>query len=677
MGESLFEKLLSSHFAGGAKTPGEEAMVRVDEVVLGDGAAALAYLALEHFGVERVRVPRAVTYVDQVTLSDDGRVADEHAYLVAASRRLGITLSPPGHGVAPVLHLERFSTPGSVAAVAHPFGAALGAAAMLALSVPALDASLALAGEACAMVVPRVWRLSLTGAFPAWVNAVDAALELLRRHGKSSRAGTVLEVTGPALADLPVSERALFASMATELGVVATLFPADDVLQRYLERRGRGDAFTPLAGDEAASFTFDDELDLSALEPMIAKPQSPTNVVPVRFAEATPIGQVMIGAPGFASERDLARVAYVLEGKTVYPGVGFDLNSPTRAFTASMAESGALAKLLAAGVRVHEPSLFGAVGVGQAPPGGRASLRTTTQNYPGASGTKDDRVFLCSAATAAVSAVRGVVSRPSDAGNDPLVLGAAPLAAPAIASGFIEPLPAPSTSESGSSPPPPSKRVPVPVTKGASMRPLPAFDAFPRRGELRALLKVPDDVPLREIAPEGLRGLSFGANVGALADLAFEGIDVTYVKRAKVARDQGGHVIIAGHNFGYGGARDATALALRHLGLRVVIAKSYGGQFRRMLLGAGVLALTFVADADYYPIEPGEILVFDDLRAGLAMGPELTVRRKAQSTFLTRSALSARELSMLLEGGILSWFHATVAPSAPPSRRSSGSARPS
>jgi len=209
------------------------------------------------------------------------------------------------------------------------------------------------------------------------------------------------------------------------------------------------------------------------------------------------------------------------------------------------------------------------------------------------------------------------------------------------------------------------------------MRPLPAFDAFPRRGELRALLKVPDDVPLREIAPEGLRGLSFGANVGALADLAFEGIDVTYVKRAKVARDQGGHVIIAGHNFGYGGARDATALALRHLGLRVVIAKSYGGQFRRMLLGAGVLALTFVADADYYPIEPGEILVFDDLRAGLAMGPELTVRRKAQSTFLTRSALSARELSMLLEGGILSWFHATVAPSAPPSRRSSGSARPS
>jgi aconitate hydratase len=668
MGQSLVEKIVEAHFAGGNREAGAEALVRIDQVLLGDGSASVTYLALEGFGIERVRSSLAACYVDQATVSEDGRVAEDHAYLLAASRRLGVLYSPPGHGVAPVRHLERFSRPGATIVAAHPSASALGAAAMLAFGVGALDAALVLAGEPLAIPMPGVWRLRLIGAMPAWVNAADVALELLRRHGIRARAGLVLEVAGEGVATLPIAERSLFAAMTAELGVVATIFPADDVLEGYLAARGRAADFAPLAGDDDATYAFDESLDLGTIEPMLAKPQSPANVVPVRFAEGTAIGQVLVGGVATALDRDLARVSAALRGRSVYPGVSFEFNPATREQLATLSETGVLSDLLDAGVRIHEPALGGTAGVGQAPQSGRPSLRTVSQNFPGASGSRDDRVFMCSAATATMSAIRGVITRPSEAGSDPLALGGdASLRAhgahgegAAPNAGFVEPLPPPPPTPEGSASRTRPSSPPAPISRASSIKPLPPLDALPKRGELRVVLKVPDDVPVHEIVPEGLSGASFGSNVAALGDFAFERIDNTYVKRAKVAREQGGHVLVAGENFGYGSRREHAALALRQLGLRVVIAKSFGGAFRRSLINSGILALTFVAANDYFPIEPGELLVFEDLRSALALGPDLTVRRKAQSTFLTRSALSTREHAIVVAGGVPNWFEKTL-----------------
>lgn len=674
--ETLFAKLLAGRFAGGATLEGGEALVHIDQVMLGDGAGSLVFLTLEHVGVEWVRVGTAACYVDEVTVSEDGNVAEDQAYLLAASRRLGLLFSPPGHGVGPALHLERFAKPGSSVLGTQRDSGALGACAMLALAGSAMDGALVLAGEPHALTVPPVWRVRFAGAFPEWVGAVDAALELLRRHGVKGRAGTALEVTGEGVASLSIEERASFATVARELGVVCTLFPADRRLAEWLSARGRLSDFRAIAGDDDAVVAFDEILDLGTLEPLVAKPQSPANVVPVRFVESTPIGQAVLGSAAFGGERDLHRLVAMVGEKSVHAGVSFDFNPTSRDQLIALADSGRLRALLVAGVRVHEPGLGGHAGVGQAPAAGRASLRTSSQNFAGGSGTRDDRVYIASAATVAISAVRGVISRPSDAGPDPVFLASSvpteerpPVdattkesenaTAPALR-GFLAPSPrslsvSPERSEEGTSGRPVRVNA-TPIVKGSSIKPLPAFDTLPRRGEFRVILKVPDGVPLHEIAPEGVRGLSLGSNVTALADHAFERIDITYVKRAKVAREQGGHVIVAGHDFGYGSQRDHSAFALRVLGLRVVLAKSFGGAFRRSLLNAGILPLTFVAESDYFPIEPGELMVFEDLRSSLASGPELAARRKAQSTFLTRHALTPRELSILLAGGVTNWL---------------------
>ena len=687
MGASLFHKLLDRHFAGGSRHAPGDAMVRVDQVLLGDGAASLALLALESFGVERVRVETAITYVDEVTLADDGRVAEDHAYLLAASRRMGLRYSPPGNGVGPWLHLERFAEPGKSLVGAPEHTAMLGAAAMLAFAVGSFDAAMVLAGEPYALPVPKVWRLRLRGAMPAWVSATDLALELLRRHGVRGRAGFVLEVAGAAgdaasdagaesgVLSMSVPERAAFAAMVAELGVVTTLFPADASLEAWLLAMGRASSYENLAADEDAVYDLDEELDLSSLEPMIAKPQSPGNVVPVRFAECTAVGHVIVGGPGMAGAHDLGRVTSMVRGASVAPGVSFELNPQTRGQLGALAETGALSSLIEANVRIAEPALLGYAGVGQAPAAGKPSLRTATQNYPGASGTKDDRVFLCSAATAAISALRGVITRPSEAGNDVAFGGArgdVRATGGARAQVFVEPSarvasptsePPPSRSRRGSAPPSAkgSPKPPPAIAKGPSIKPLPTLDAMPKGGEMRVMLKLPDDVPMHEIVPAGLRGASLGSNVAALADLAFERIDVTYVKRAKVAKDLGGHVIVAGHNFGYGSHREHAALALRALGLRFVLAKSIGAAFRRALVNAGVVCLTFVDGADYFPIEPGEILVFTDLRSSLGTANDLAVRRKASSTFLTTTDLTPRQVAIALAGGVPNWFQASVA----------------
>src|SRR5690606_36457365 len=167
---------------------------------------------------------------------------------------------------------------------------------MLAIGVGGLEVAMAMAVEPLYITMPEIWGVRLTGELPEWVSAKDVILEMLRRHDVKGGVGRIIEYHGPGLANLSAMDRHVIANMGAELGATTTVFPADEEVRRFLELECRGDDFVELVADPDATYDIDEEIDLSSLEPLIAKPTSPGNVVPVREVAGEPIYQSYIGS---------------------------------------------------------------------------------------------------------------------------------------------------------------------------------------------------------------------------------------------------------------------------------------------------------------------------------------------------------------------------------------------
>ncbi len=256
--------------------------------------------------------------------------------------------------------------------------------------------------------------VKLVGELPDWVSAKDVILEMLRRLTVKGCVGKIVEYYGPGVATLSATDRETIGNMGAELGATSSIFPSDERTREYLEAQGRGSAWRELSADEGAAYDEDLTLDLSQIEPLIAKPTSPGNVVPVREVAGTRVDQVIVGSSVNSSFRDLMVSAKILEGRHVHPTVSFHVNPGSRQVLENIARESGMLALLGAGARVHEPGCLGCIGMGQAPGTGEISLRTFPRNFPGRSGTKDDQVYLCSPETATASALRGVITDPRD-----------------------------------------------------------------------------------------------------------------------------------------------------------------------------------------------------------------------------------------------------------------------
>lgn len=624
MPENLTRKLVAAHLVGGQMTPGSEVALRIDQTLTQDATGTLVMLALEALDPDRVRTEVSVQYVDHNLVQADHRNPDDHLFLESACRRFGVRLSPPGGGVSHPVHMQHVGVPGRTLLGSDSHTPAAGALGMLSFGAGGLDVALAMAGEPYRLAMPEVWGVELTGALPPWVSAKDVILELLRRHGVRGAVGCVLEYHGPGLEQLSAMDRHVIANMGTELGATTSVFPTDERTRRFLARRGREGCFERLAADEGATYDRVERLDLGALEPLIAKPSSPGDVVPVREVAGAPIYQAYVGSSANPGFRDFAVVAEIVRGATLPSDVSLDINPTSRELLLQLLASGHLEALVGAGARIHQAGCNGCIGMGQAPATGRNSLRTVPRNFPGRSGTREDRVFLCSPETAAASALRGVITDPRTLPRAPVEIGPPPLvdAEPPRDLGAIRA---------------------VELVRGPNIVPLPALDPLPDRLELEVILAVGDDVSTDEILPAGARVLPFRSNLPAIARYCFEAIDETYPERADAA---GSHAIAAGANYGQGSSREHAALAPRILGLRVVIARSFARIHRRNLINYGVLPLQ--AD-EAFELKRGDTIRLSGLRR-LGESPTVTVEREGRRAEL-RHGLSPREASSVLAGG--------------------------
>jgi aconitate hydratase len=480
----------------------------------------------------------------------------------------------------------------------------------------------------------------LVGRLPEWVSAKDVVLEMLRRHGVGGAVGRIIEYHGPGLETLSAMDRHVIANMGAELGATTTVFPADRTVRDFLRAQGRGADFTSITADSDARYDVEDEIDLSAVQPLIARPGSPGDVVPVREAAGADVHQVVIGSSANPGLRDFAVVAAALtNGHRVHPQVSLDVNPTTRQVLLQLTRSGASAALIQAGARIHQTGCMGCIGMGQAPAVGHNSLRTFPRNFPGRSGTKQDSVWLCSPETAAAAALTGRITDPRDlpglfAISYPHL--AEPESATVIDGQFEAPLPLEQARK-------------VELEKAPSIGALPDLDPLPDELTVPVLMKVGDDVSTDEILPAGARALPYRSNIGKLADFTFTQLDEQYPQRA---RDTGAHAVVGGSNYGQGSSREHAAIAPRHLGLRLVLAKSYARIHHQNLANYGILPLEFADPSAYERIEQGDELAVADLRERLRRGGGIEIRNATRDeTYQARHHLSDRQIAAILAGG--------------------------
>ena len=639
MGRNVAQKLIEDHLVEGAPTPGSEIGLRIDHTLTQDATGTMVMLELEAMGLDRARTELSAQYVDHNLLQTDQRNAEDHRFLQSACRRFGLWFSKAGNGVSHPTHMQRFGRPGLTMAGSDSHTCAAGCLGMFAVGVGGVEVALAIAGEPLYLTMPEIWGVELTGELPPWVSAKDVILEMLRRHDVKGGVNRVVEYHGPGLAGLSAMDRHVIANMGAELGATTTVFPADDAVRRFLRAEGREGDFSELVADPDATYDLTEQIDLSTLEPLVARPTSPGNVVPVREVEGTEIGQAMVGSSANPGLRDFAVAAAIVKGRQTSDAVSFDVNPSSRQIYEDLTRMGATFDLLGAGARLHQTGCLGCIGMGQAPAQGSNSLRTVPRNFPGRSGTPEDSVYLCSPETAAASALTGVITDPrrwaeENGINHPV------LDLPTRHSVNTSMLTAPLD---------PEEAAEVELVKGPNISSLPDFDALPDRLELPVALKVGDNLSTDEISPAGAAALPFRSNVPELAAFTFRPADPSYAERA---HDLGDHVVVSGDNYGQGSSREHAAITPRYLGLRAVVARSYARIHWQNLANFGVLALEFDDASDYDGIEQGDTLLLEGLHEALREGREVSAQA-GDRTIRLRHRLSPRQVDMVLAGGVI------------------------
>jgi len=640
MPRTLAHKLIADHLVDGEMTPGEEIALRIDQTLTQDATGTLVMQELESLGLSRARTEVSVQYVDHNLLQGDEKNAEDHEFLRSSCRRYGLWYSKPGNGVSHPTHMQRFGKPGKTLAGSDSHTCAAGSLGMLAIGVGGLEVALAIAGQPLRVRMPRIWGVRLTGQLQPWVSAKDVVLEMLRRHSVSGGVGRIIEYHGPGLANLTAMDRHVIANMGAELGATTTVFPADDAVREFLRGEDREQDFTEWLPDPDAAYDDTDEIDLSSLEPLIAKPSAPDKVVPVREVAGTGISQVVIGSSANPGLRDFAIAAQMVRGRQTRPEVSFDVNPTSREILTDLTALGATTELIKAGARIHQSGCMGCIGMGQAPAVGQNSLRTFPRNFPGRSGTREDSVWLCSPETAAASALEGRITDPRQLADR---LGLDPeLRLPQQASVNTSMLVAP---------PDPEESAQVQPVKGPNISALPEFDPLPERISAPVLLRTGDDVSTDEISPAGARALPLRSNIAALSEFTFTRLDETYPQRAG---ETGQHVVVGGRNYGQGSSREHAAITPRYLGLRVVLARSFARIHWQNLVNFGILPLEFAEESGYDAVAQGDELRIEGLREAVRAGGDITVRNITRGVDITaRHSLSARQVEVVIAGGVI------------------------
>ena len=638
MGYTVAQKIIRSHLVSGEMIIGEEIGLRIDQTLTQDATGTMAYLQLEAMGTQRVRTELSVAYVDHNTLQSGFENADDHRYIQTVAKKHGVYFSRPGNGICHQVHLERFASPGRTLIGSDSHTPTAGGIGMLGFGAGGLDVAVAMGGGAYYITMPRIIRIELVGRLRDHVSAKDVILDILGRLGVKGGVGAILEYGGEGVGSLSVPERATITNMGAELGATSSIFPSDEVTRDFLRAQGREGDFIAVLPDGDAMYDEVYTVDLSSLVPLAACPHSPDNVVPVLALSGMKIDQVCIGSCTNSSLRDMLTVTAMLKGHTVHPDVSLSISPGSKQVYSMLAECGALADMISAGARVLECACGPCIGMGFSPRSGGVSLRTFNRNFLARSGTFDANVYLVSPETAALSAVRGVLSDPTTLAKIPV------LSIPEkfkINDNMIEP------------PAPIAEADRVAVERGPNIKPIPVGRPVVECLECEVILKVGDDITTDHIMPAGAKVLPFRSNVPRLSEFCFTVCDPDFPRRAI---ERGGGVIVGGSNYGQGSSREHAALVPLHLGVRAVVAVSFARIHVANLINFGIVPLVFESADDYDLLYEGDEIRIDGLAKAVEKCDRVELEnRKNGARVWVKLDFTPRQRKILLAGGLLNY----------------------
>ncbi len=636
MGKGVAEKILEAHLIKGKLDRGSEIAIKIDHTLTQDATGTMVYLEFMAMNIPRVKTELSASYVDHNLLQTDFKNADDHRFLRTAAAKYGAVFSRPGNGISHQVHLERFSASGKTLLGSDSHTPTNGGSSMLAIGAGGLDVAMAMAGHPFHLHMPLIVGVRLTGKLQPWVSAKDVILEMLRRLSVKGGVGKIFEYFGPGVETLSTTDRATIGNMGAELGATTSIFPSDQRTKEFFESQGRPEAWTEILPDEDAHYDEVMEVNLSEIEPLIALPTSPDNVRKVTEVEGTPVDQVIVGSSVNSSYRDLMITALTIKGKHCDPKVSFEINPGSNQVLTNVAEAGGALDLILGGARIHQSGCLGCIGMGQAPGTGWVSLRTFPRNFPGRSGTLNDKVYLCSPETAVAAAITGEITDPRKLGEYPFVYQ-----------------PAHYVTNDDNFTFPPEDPSSVVIEMGPNIKPFPEFGPMDDVLEGTVILKVDDNITTDAIMPAGSVVLPFRSNIEAISDFVFSQMDPTFAQRAKQHKMG---FIVAGENYGQGSSREHAAIAPRFLGIRAKIAKSFARIHKANLVNFGILPLTFVNPNAFAKIKQQDVLVIRNIHKTLENGGSdfyVEVLDSGEKIPVRLEEATPRDLQILLAGGLI------------------------
>ena len=634
---NVARKILARHLVEGDPATDAELGIRIDQTLTQDATGTMAYLQFESMGVSHVKNDLAVSYVDHNTVQIGYENADDHDFLASIAKKYGVIYSKAGNGICHQLHLERFGKPGTtlLGSDSHtPTGGGIG---QIAIGAGGIDIAVAMAGGAFHIPTPKVRAIVLTGKLRRGVSAKDVILKVLEKFGTKGNVGWIFEYTGPGVKTLDVPSRATITNMGAELGVTTSVFPSDETTQKFLVAQGRGGDYEKIVADKGCAYDDTYTIDLSKVEPLMAAPHSPGNIITVKSMKGTKVNQILIGSCTNSSYRDIRTVARVLKGKHVADDVEVGIACGSRQVIRMLAEDGSLAILHAAGCRMLENACGFCIGAHMSPRTNAVSLRTNNRNFEGRSGTKSAKVYLVSPETAALSALTGKVEVPL-AADVPTV--AYPKKFPIDDSMFLYRKTA-------------GKGVKgTEIIRGPNIARVPAGEPLPSALKAVVAIKVGDKITTDHIMPAGAR-LKFRSNIPEYAKYVFEPCDPSFHDKCLKNKEAGkANIIVAGESYGQGSSREHAALCPMYLGVKAIIAKSIERIHRANLINFGIVPFVFVNPKDYDKVAAGAAVELKGLREAVAGDGTLTATINGKSVAL-KTTLSPREKSLILAGGLL------------------------
>lgn len=638
---SVARKIIKEHIVEGEFKIGNEVGLKIDNTLTQDATGTMAYLQFEAMKLDKIHTELSVSFVDHNTLQTDFKNPDDHRYLASVAAKYGIYFSRPGNGICHQLFLERFAAPGKTLIGSDSHTPTAGGMGMLAIGAGGLDVAVAMGGGPFYIKTPQILGIKLIGSLSEYVSAKDVILEVLRRIGVKGGVGKILEYFGPGIKTLTVPERATITNMGTETGATTSIFPSDQRTKEFLDLEERGNLWVKIP--EGTEDDFDEviTIDLSEIEPLIAKPHSPGNVVPLTDLEGMKVDQVAIGSCTNSSLKDMLTVSSLLKNKKIDNETVLAISPGSRQVLLELAKQGGLKTMISAGARILESACGPCIGMGFAPKSNGITVRTFNRNFYGRSGTKSAKIYLTSPESAVAAAIFGEIKHPKHLGEYPKIK-----------------LPSEIQIDDSLIIAPPQNPSEIEVVRGPNIATLPQFETLPSNFKnLKVLIKLEDDITTDHIMPAGAEILPYRSNLPKISEYVFTQIDPSFSKRALEAKEEGGGVIIAGENYGQGSSREHAALAPMYLGIKAVICKSFSRIHRDNLVNFGILPLVFGDTSDYEKFNAKDLLNINNLRDTLSSGKDsIDIENKTQNfEFKTTHNLSKREIEIILAGGKLNY----------------------